>query len=205
MPVRSYKVRFYPTKAQERTLAQWFDQSRFAWNHALAERTRAWEERRETRTSVGTAKNVVAMKRDANLAWRRSVPCAIHTQAMRNLDQAFKAIRKGRARHPRFKAKRRSPRVDFDVRHAGKARAWSEGTLVLPKIGRCKLRGRALPAAMLKLVTVKHDPAGRYWVSFNIEEALPEAPPPVHGSVGVNVGARRQATLSTGETMFDTQ
>ena len=92
-----------------------------------------------------------------------------------------------------------SPRVCFDHRHVGKVGAWSEGTMVLPNIGQVKLRGRALPATMPKMVTVSRDTAGRYWASLAVEEEVKAAPEPVRYSVGIDAGARYLATLSCGE------
>lgn len=200
MPVRAYRLRLYPTRAQERALAQWFGQARFAWNWALDARTKAYRRRGESKTSVALGKTFTQVRRAK--AWLGDVPAAVHQQTMRDLDKAFEAFFAGRARHPRFKAKHRSgqsARVDFDRRHGGKVRAWNAGQMVLPKIGPCKLRGRDLPAAMPSLVTVKRDPTGRYWVSFCVEEAVRRAPAPGRASVGVDAGARRLATLSSAE------
>ena len=55
---------------------------------------------------------------------------------------------------------------------------------------------------MADTVTVKRDPAGRYWVSFSVEESPCTAPQPVRFTCGVDVGARRLATLDDGTT-FD--
>ena len=97
-------------------------------------------------------------------------------------------------------------RVSIDGRHSGKVRAWTAGTnerpgrhLVLPRLGAVKLRGYTLPEQMPKMATVSRDTAGRYWVSFSVEGAIREAPAPVRVSVGIDAGARRLATLSTGE------
>ena len=49
--------------------------------------------------------------------------------------------------------------------------------MVLPGLGAVKLRGRALPAAIPKLVTVPRETAERYRASFAVEEAIAPASP----------------------------
>ena len=70
--------------------------------------------------------------------------------------------------------------------------------MVLPGLGALRLRAKGLPEAMPKMVTVRRDPAGRYWVSFSVDGAVRTAPEPKRYSVGVDAGARRLATLSEG-------
>ena len=72
---------------------------------------------------------------------------------------------------------------------------------MLPGLGAVKLRGRALPAAAPKLVTVSRDTAGRYWASFAVEEAIAAPPPAPRPSVGLDLGIAHLATLSTGEAL----
>lgn len=204
---RAYKLRFYPTRAQERALGCWFGHTRWVWNWALDARRKAYARREETLTSVDLEGMLSRMMRGPSRAWLGDIPREALSQKLRDLDVAYQTFFEGRARFPRFKSKRsrQSTRVRFDARHAGKTQAWIVGTnerserhLVLPKLGGLRLRGRALPSAMPKMVTVSRDPAGRYWVSFSVEETPRAAPEPRCAIVGVDAGARCLATLSDG-------
>ena len=201
MPNRGYKLRMYPTRTQERALAQWFGHARWVWNWGLESRQKAYVRRNETLTSVDLGKRVTKLKKAPSLSWLADVPTDCLTQKLRDLDTAFANFFDGRARYPRFKSRRgtQSARACIDHRHVGKVGAWSEGTMVLPNIGRVKLRGRTLPATMPKMVTVSRDAAERYWASFAVEEEVKQAPEPVRYSVGIDAGARYLATLSCGE------
>ena len=64
----------------------------------------------------------------------------------------------------------RARALQAHVMRASKASAWLAGPLVLPGLGAVKLRGRGLASATPRLVTVSLDAAGRYWVSFAVEE-----------------------------------
>ena len=201
MPNRGYKLRMYPNRTQERALAQWSGHSRWVWNWGLESRRKAYARKNETLTSVDLGKRVTTLKKAPSLRWLADVPTDCLTQKLRDLDTAFANFFDGRARYPRFKPRRghQSARVCIDHRHAGKVAAWSEGAMVLPNIGRVKLRGRTLPGAMSKMVTVCRDAAGRYWTSFAVEEKVKPAPEPVRYSVGIDAGARYLATLSCAE------
>ena len=201
MPNRGYKLRMYPTRTQERALAQWFGHTRWVWNWGLESRQKAYARRKETLTSVDLDRRLTQLKKAPSLEWLANVPAGCLTQKLRDLDTAFANFFDRRARYPRFKSRRgtQSARVCVDHRHAGKVAAWSEGTMVLPNIGPVKLRGRALPSTMPKMVTVSRDATGRYWTSFAVEEEVKPAPEPVRYSVGIDVGARYLATLSSGE------
>ena len=132
------------------------------WNWGLELRRKAYARRNETLTSVDLGKRVTKLKKAPSLRWLGDVPADYLTQKLRDLDTAFANFFDGRARYPRFKSRRgtQSARVRFDQRHVGKVVAWSAATMVLPNIGRAKLRGRTLPATMPKMVTVSRDPAG---------------------------------------------
>ena len=201
--MRAYKLRLYPTRAQEGALAQWFGHSRWVWNWALEARRKAYARGGETLTSVDLSRILTRIKRSAERSWLAEAPSSCLKEKLRDLDTAYRNAFAGRARVPRFKSRRgrQRVRVAFDHRHAGKVRAWLVGRMVLPGIGAVKLRGRALPQAMPKLVTVSLDAAGRYWVSFAAEETAPPPAPAQRPSIGVDVGVAHLAVLSTGEAI----
>ena len=45
--LKTFQYRLYPTKQQHRLLSRQLEECRWLWNTLLAERKRAWEERRE--------------------------------------------------------------------------------------------------------------------------------------------------------------
>ena len=201
--IRAYKLRLYPTRTQQRALARWFGHSRWVWNWALEARRKAYCRRGEALTSVDLSRLLTRIKRSVRRGWLAEVPASCLGQKLRDLDAAYRNAFAGRARLPRFKSRRgnQRARVEFDHRHAGKVRAWLAGDLVLPGLGAVKLRGRALPKAMPKLVTVSLDTAGRYWVSFAVEESVTPLAPARRPSTGIDLGVARLAVLSTGEAV----
>lgn len=151
---------------------------------------------------VDLSRILTRRERFPSRAWIAEAPSSCYAQKLRDLDSAHRNAFAGRARAPRFKSRRgaQRARVAFDQRHAGKARAWLAGSVVLPGLGAVTLRGRRLPRAMPKLVPVARDARVQCWVSFAVEEPVEAMASARRPSVGVGLGVARLATLSTGET-----
>ena len=68
----------------------------------------------------------------------------------------------------------------------------------MPHLGPLKLVWSHVPKNRPKMVTVKRDAAGRYWVCFAVEEEIPPLPKAERDSVGVDKGLYHLVTLSEG-------
>jgi putative transposase len=113
---------------------------------------------------------------------------------LRDQDAAFRNFFAQRAKYPKFKRKSTS----WSLRFQGVGVTWVLGRLSLPKLGSVKL-AEALPeVARPDMVTLSHDAAGRYHVSF-CAQVQTSWLPITHRVVGVDVGLTHLATLSTGE------
>jgi putative transposase len=86
----------------------------------------------------------------------------------------------------------------FDQRHPGKVAGWQAQQVVLPKLGAVKLaQPDRLPSAMPKLITLRRDGAGRFFIAFGVEYQ-PETLPVTGVSLGVDVGIKSLAVDSQG-------
>ena len=196
---RGYRLRAYPTRDQARALAQCMGCRRWAWNWSLETRTRAWEVGGEHIDSNDLCESIAGHYDDK--PWLEAVPTCVVQQALRDQDKAFKAWWRGHARRPAF-AKRsdsQSARFTIDARHATKSALWGAGVPVLPDVGVLKVRGRAWPDGCVpKTATVTKDKAGRWWLSFSLEEAAPEHVDAPEWACGLDAGTKRWLTLCNG-------
>jgi len=206
MTIRAYKQRCYLTADQRQMLSGYFGSARFVWNVALEMISRAYSDRQERLNYVAVSRQLTILKRDPNFAWMKDTPADVYAQKLRDLDRAFSNFFAKRAKYPRFRKRghAESVRFVFDRRHASKVQAWLvDGNMVLPKLGRVKLRDASpLPKAMPKMVTVSRDAKGRYFVSFTVEEQI--ALKPIEGrAVGIDMGISAQglAHLSDGTSI----
>src|SRR5215467_13488375 len=105
---KAFKYRLYPNKQQQRLLEQQFEECRWLYNHLLAERRDAWEQRQESLRYYDQATSLPALK-----AQRLSL-AQVNAQVLQNvavrIDLAFKAffrrVKAGEAPgYPRFRGK----------------------------------------------------------------------------------------------------
>ena len=198
--MRAYRLRFYPTSEQEAELVRWFGAARWVWNHCLEYRTKAYQLRGEKVTGVDFSRELTRLKRLDSYAWLRAVPRTVLTEKLRDQDQAFRAFFAGRARYPKFRSKRRraqSVRLQIDQRVARRYFDAGRGLLRLPRLGVLRVVWSRKPAGVPKMVTVRRDGAGRWWVSFMVEEAVPVLPITT-GAVGIDRGLKALMVCSDG-------
>ena len=158
----------------------------------------AWESRRERLTSVDLGKRLGPLY--ADIPWLAEPPTCVLQQTLRDMDKAWTAWREGRTEEPVFKKRRRdkqSVRFTLDARHRSKALAWGEGgAVVLPKLGALRVKGRRWPkGAMPKMVTVRRDACGDWWVSFSLDEPAPQWTPASNWCAGIDWGAGERNAL----------
>jgi putative transposase len=193
---RSYRIRSYPNGAQRRLRDRWFGAYRWLWNTALEIRTEAYRQCGLTLTGNDISRWLTQWKATQGHKWLKLVPATCLTQCLRDQDSAFRNYFAGRAQYPKFKRKGSAGSLRFQ--DAGTA--WKRGILTLPKLGVLKL-AESLPSVdRPDLVTLTLDAAGRYFVSFCAE--VEKAPPSLScraPAVGVDLGLKHLATLSTGE------
>lgn len=194
-----YQYRIYPTKAQQTNLAKLFGCCRVVWNDALALCRQS-----EKLPSNGDLQKIciTQAKQTLERQWLSEVSNIPLQQSIQDLGVAFtnffkslKGERKGaKVKPPRFKKKdnRQSARFrkgGFSIKAA---------KVYLAKIGEIKTRwSRPLPSEPSSVTVIK-DRCNRYFLSFVVEVE------PVHveaenQSIGVDLGIKKFAALSTGE------
>jgi len=193
---RDYRIRTYPNGAQRRLRDRWFGAYRWLWNTALEIRTAAYQECGLTLTGNDISRWLTQWKGTQGHEWLKGVPATCLTQCLRDQDSAFRNYFAGRAQYPKFKRKESAGSLRFQ----GAGTGWKRGILSLPKLGVLKL-AESLPSVdRPDLVTLTLDASGRYFVSFCAE--VEKSPPSLSyraPAVGVDLGLKHLATLSTGE------
>jgi len=222
----AYRFALDPTPAQERALRSHAGAARKAFNWGLA-RIKANLDQRAAEKTYGVADadltpslnwSLYSLRKDWNQAkvtvapwWGECSKEAFNTgldalaRALKNWADSRKGKRKGkRVGFPRFRSKRKAhPSIRFttgafrcEARHA-----------VLPRIGRVKLHenGRRLAdlvaagTARVMAVSVRFE-RGRWFAAFTVEaEVTRPAPDEPDAVVGVDLGIKTLAVLSTGE------
>jgi putative transposase len=212
---KAYKFRFYPNSAQKKQLAQDFGCARHVWNHALERRTRAYQERGERLTGVDISREITSLKQGER-PWLGEANSTVLTQVLRDQDHAFQSFFEGRAKYPKFKKKHaaQSVRYQLDQRQVHRTFSASDHRLVLPKLGTLKLRWSREVEGVPKMVTVRRDACGRYFVSFSCEAVGASLPltcveiqplPEKTNLIGVDFGIKDVVVTSAGHKSGNTR
>ena len=192
---RAYRYRFYPTSEQADQLARTFGCVRYVYNHFLRQRTDAWFERQERMGYNATAKALTTLKKQPDTAFLAEVSNVCLQQSLRHLDRAFSNFFKGQARYPTFKKKQRKQSATY----MANGFRWRDGKQWLAKHkDPLDIRWSRYFSGTPSSITVSCDTAGRYHVSFLVEEAV--TPLPVTPKmVGIDLGLTHRVITSDGD------
>jgi len=194
-----YQYRCYPTDQQRKELAKLFGCVRVVWNDALG----LWRKSEKLPSNAQLQKICITQaKKTKEREWLTQVSNIPLQQSIADLGIAFKNFfesRKGKRKgvkvnFPKFKKK--SNRQTARFRKGGFSIKGNK--VYLAKIGCLKtIWSRPLPSEPSSVTIVK-DCVGRYFLSF-VVEITPEFKPAVNESVGIDLGLKKFATLSSGE------
>lgn len=191
-----YSYRIYPDEGQRAALARTFGCVRVVWNDALA---RAKVPGSKYAGFSTASRLLTESKKTEERSWLREVSSVPLQQSLRNMDRAFRAFFAGlkgngpRRGFPTWKSKHGRQSAEFTSRGF----SLRNGKLYLAKVGAVGVRwSRKLPS-IPKTATITLDTAGRYHVSFTVQKR--DAPMTGGSAVGVDLGIKTFAVLSTGE------
>ena len=71
---RAYRLRAYPTRAQERAIGRLIGAARFVWNWALARRSDAYQADQSQLNWIALSREFTALKHAAATAWLAELP-----------------------------------------------------------------------------------------------------------------------------------
>jgi putative transposase len=202
---KTFQYRLYPTKKQQTTLNTWLALCCETYNAALQERRDAY---RIAGISIGYAhqcSELPACKEvRPDLA---EVNSQVLQDVLKRVDRAFdgffRRVREGQQPgYPRFRSRLRYTSLtfkqyqnSFDVREG----LDQEGRLILSKLGHIKMVMHRPLIGIPKTATVKRTPTGKWFVNISVEtEQDAGSLPPSEERVGIDVGLKTFAYLSTG-------
>ncbi len=115
--------------------------------------------------------------------------------AFEDLNDAFKRFFKGQAKYPNFKKKGKND--SFTINSGGKPMPFGGKSIKLPTIGWVRLH-EGLPHGITSKVTISRI-ADDWYISFAYNQKKPEISSNRIPAIGVDLGVKNLATLSTGK------
>ena len=197
----SHRIALDPTYKQRQFFARCAGVSRFAYNWFLAEDKRQYEAHKANpnlpKPKWGELDAQLNRIKANEFPWMYEVPSCIPQQAQRNLAKAFGNLKAGRARYPHFKKKGKS-RDSFRLTNNGLK--VSHKRIRIQKLGWVRMRLPLRFTGKIMSATITRT-ADRWYVSLAVElDGLGHLPAHENqGAVGVDLGVKDLAVLSTGE------
>ncbi|MGP4018939.1 RNA-guided endonuclease InsQ/TnpB family protein [Saccharopolyspora sp. 5N708] len=196
----AYKVRAYPDSEQAAQLGRTFGCVRLVWNKTLSQRHRAYHAHGTKTSYRETDAALTAWKKTEDLAFLSEVSSVPLQQTLRHQHAAYANFFAGRAKYPRFKS-RNGRQCAHYTRSAFSLR---DGRLTLAKHAKplefvWSWDTETLATLNPTMVIVSREPDGRWYVSFAVDTDDPDPLAEIGSVVGVDLGVKDFATLSTGE------
>ncbi|WP_026975554.1 IS200/IS605 family element RNA-guided endonuclease TnpB [Alicyclobacillus contaminans] len=199
---KAFSFRLYPTKEQEQIIRRTIGCCRFVYNHFLALRKESYERDVTTLNQYACMKELPALKQQH--PWLQEVDSTALQRAVEDLDHAFQRFFREKKSYPRFKSKKH-PKQSYTSKRNGKeddkATIRIEGNRIrLPKVGWVKFaKSREVQGRILS-GTVRLAPSGKFFVSVLVDTEIQPLKPNFN-AVGIDLGLKDFAVLSTGETI----
>jgi putative transposase len=197
---KTFTYRLYPNKQQQRLLDHQLEECRWLYNHLLAERRDAWEKRQESRRLYDQQATLPALKAE------RPSLANVHSQVLQNvavrLDLAFQAffrrVKTGEAPgYPRFRGPGRYDSLAFPQVPVGCRLDAETKRLRIANVGQVKVILHRPLEGTAKTATISRGSTGKWYVCFSCECTEPASLPMTGLQVGIDVGLKTFATLST--------
>lgn len=192
---KAYKFRIYPNKKQEILIAKTIGCSRFVFNHFLERWNNAYKETGKGLTYNACSSQLTQLKKE--LVWLKEVDSIAMQSSLKNLADSFTRFFKKQNQAPQFKSKKNKVQ-SYTTKHTNGNIAIVENRIKLPKLGLVRFaKSREVEGRILN-TTVRRNSSGKYFVSITVETEV-QPLEKTGSSVGVDVGLKDFAILSTGE------
>ena len=194
---KGFRYRIYPTREEQRKLVAQFGHARYIYNWGLSQSQDKYPGYNHL------AKQLPILKKTSETVWLKESHSQILQQSLKDLDRAFQNFFARRGGYPHFKSKR----TKQSIRYPQPKENWLAPNgrhIYLPKVGFVRLIMHRPLEGVMKNVTVSRTKSGRYFVSIQVEIEM-ATPVFVGGAVGLDLGLREFATLSTGEKIAPPQ
>lgn len=194
---RGYKYRIYPTVKQQELMVKTFGCCRFVYNRCLDRRITLYESKQQSMSRID-CNNWCNRELKQEFDWLREVDKFALTNAIYDMDSAYRNFFRKHACHPKFRSKHdghNSYKTNYT--NGNISVDFEANRLKLPKLGSVKAKLHRKFEGRIKNATISLAPSGKYYVSICVDTPVPDY---VHASglVGIDVGLKTLVVTSDG-------
>jgi putative transposase len=196
--LRSFRYRIYPNQKQITHLIRAMGSVRYIYNKGLETKIKAYEEAGKSPSYFNLANGLLIQEKKEH-DWLKEANAQSLQATLRNLENAFTRFFRKQSKFPVFKKRSghqsvqypQSVKVDFN-----KHKIW------IPKCGKVNIVIDRAFQGKIKTCTVSKTPTNKFFISILVDDGVelpPKAPIDPATSVGIDLGIKDFAILSTGE------
>lgn len=195
MQRQAIKVRLYPTLKQQEILAQHFGCARWWWNHALNLCIETYKETGKGLSQAALNSHLPKLKAHKETEWLGECYSQVLQSVSLNLSRAYQNFFEGRAKYPRFKAKKHKQSIQYPQKVK-----IVDACLKFPGgVGIVKAKLHRPIEGKVKTVTVSMTPSGKYYAAILTELPGDNPEPNSKGKVaGIDLGIKDFAIVNDG-------
>ncbi|MBS5790794.1 RNA-guided endonuclease TnpB family protein, partial [Fusobacterium sp.] len=195
--LKAYKFRIYPSDEQKIFFSKTFGCVRLVYNLMLNDRIKAYEESKGNTDKK--LKYPTPAKYKKEYEFLKEVDSLALANAQMNLDKAYKNFFRDKSiGFPKFKSKK-NPVQSYTTNNQNRTVNIFENWLKIPKLKELvKIKVHRKIEGIIKSATISRNGSGKYFISLLCEVDIQELPK-TNSSVGIDLGIKDIAILSTGE------
>ncbi len=199
--IKSYKYQLDLNKTQKEFFSKSFGCCRWVYNWALNKKNEHYQNHKDNLSAIDLIRELTIIKNKEETKWLKEVDSQSLQQSIRNMESAFTNFFREKKGFPKFKSKHNRQSCKFTQ---AILIDFEKQKIRLPKIGWIKVYIDRKFEGKIGTVTVSKNTLGKYFVSILIDDKkeLPTLKPiKEKTTIGIDVGIKSFATLSTGETI----
>ena len=192
---QAIKVRLYPTIEQQEILGQHFGCARWWWNHALNLCIETYKATGKGLSQSALNAFLPKLKKQEETQWLSECYSQVLQATTLNLVTAYRNFFEGRAKYPRFKAKKNRQSIQYP-----QSVKVVDGCLRFPgRVGTVKAKLHRPIEGTIKTVAISMTPSGKYYASVLTELEGDNPVSNTDGKVaGIDLGLKDFAVVNDG-------
>ena len=196
--IKAYKYRIYPNSEQRMQIAKTFGCCRFVYNQTLAYRKEVYEEEKKS-VSKTDCNNYCNRQLKKEYEWLKEVDKFALTNAIYNMDAAYRKFFKEHAGYPKFKSKHDNHKsYTTNITNGNITVDFERNRVKLPKLKDVKAKLHRNFSGQIKSATISQVPSGKYYVSILVETEHMEMPH-TNQNTGIDLGIKELCITSDGK------
>ena len=196
--IKAYKYRIYPNSEQRMQIAKTFGCCRFVYNQILAYRKEVYEKEKKS-VSKTDCNNYCNRQLKKEYEWLKEVDKFALTNAIYNMDAAYRKFFKEHAGYPKFKSKHDNHKsYTTNITNGNITVDFESNRVKLPKLKDVTAKLHRNFSGQIKSATISQVPSGKYYVSILVETEHMELPH-TNQNTGIDLGIKELCITSDGK------